>query len=91
MGGGRGRAGAVEKGGGAYGSNPRGVVKGEEQGLYRRKVHLAFSGGYRLPEGRAEFLVQCGVRWEGALRHFDPDDQHVIGLTDFTLLLLKQF
>ena len=28
---------------------------------------------------------------KGALRHFDPDDQHVIGLADFTLLLLKQF
>jgi hypothetical protein len=54
-------------------------------------VRLAFSGGYRLAEGRAEFLFQCGVRWEGTLRHFDPDDQHVIGLVDSTLLLLKQF
>jgi hypothetical protein len=41
---------------------------------------LAFSSGYRLPEGRAEFLFQCGVRWEGALWYLDPDDQPVIGL-----------
>jgi hypothetical protein len=41
---------------------------------------LAFSGGYRLAEGRAEFLFQCGVRWEGALWYLAPDDQHVIGL-----------
>jgi hypothetical protein len=53
-----------------------------------------FSGGDRLPEGRAEFLFQCGVRWEGALRYFDPDDQHVIGLAalgfGFCKGLLKQ-
>jgi len=54
-------------------------------------MSYAFSGGHRLAEGRAEFLFQCGVQREGALRHFDPDDQHVIGLADFTLLLLKQF
>ena len=91
MGGGRGGAAAVEKGGGAHESNPRGVVKGEEQRLYRRRMSYAFSSVHRLPEGRAEFLFQCGVRWEGALRHFGPEDQHVIGLADFTLLLLKQF
>jgi len=54
-------------------------------------MSYAFSSVHRLPEGRAEFLFQCGVRWEGALRHFGPEDQHVIGLADFTLLLLKQF
>ena len=57
-------------------------------------MRLAFSGGYRLSEGRAEFLFQCGVRWEGALRYFTPDDQPVIGLAalgfGFCEGLLKQ-
>ena len=54
-------------------------------------MSYAFSSVHRLPEGRAEFLFQCGVQREGALRYLDSDEQHVIGLADFTLLLLKQF
>jgi len=33
VGGGRGGAAAVEKGGGAHGSNPRGIVKGGSRGF----------------------------------------------------------
>jgi hypothetical protein len=56
---------------------------------------LAFSGGYRLPEGRADFLFRWrGAEGEGALWYLDPDDQHVIGLAalgfGFCEGLLKQ-